>query len=140
MKAIPTLFLSALAALILVSCSNPDRILPKADGRWQNSRIEVQTYLDGVLLSDTAFTNEGYTNFNSDGTGFTEDNSGNNTGNFSWSVSDDVLTISDDSSTTTATILDISNKTFSTNSVEEGDFLGSTLRVESTSELNRADN
>ncbi len=134
------LLLPLLSVLVLASCTNAEKILPKADGRWENSRVEMKTYLDDSLTSDTAFFNDGFTNFQSDGSGTYEDNSGNITGNFSWSVDDDQLTVTEGTNSLTSTILELNRKSITTFTREEGDLFGATLRAETTLELNRVDN
>lgn len=142
MKTFKAMALAAFVAIALTACNNVEKILPKKDGRWDVSRVEAKTYFSGVLASDTVITDgNGFMVFNSDGTGYTEDENGTKDAgsDFTWTADDDKISVTDSSGTLTSDVLEASKKELMLSlTVEESTILGD-IRVETISTLNRVD-
>lgn len=85
------------------ACSKLDKVLVKKDGVWNiASQKTTSTDGNGTVLLDNTEANTGTLTFNDNGTGVTTDNN-NQTEPFTWSYSDsnEQITITDDDGDTT---------------------------------------
>lgn len=144
MKAFKFLALAAIFGFAFTSCTNVEKILPKKDGRWDVTSVDSKIYFDGVLAVDTVITDgNGFIVFNSDGTGYTEDEARTKDAgsDFTWTADNDQITITDSSDTYTSDVLEASKKEMmlSLTTEEEDPLFGVTIRSESMTTLVRAD-
>ncbi|MEM7036664.1 MAG: hypothetical protein AAF570_06760 [Bacteroidota bacterium] len=97
MKSFKALVAFALVAFVMVSCAKVEKILPKNDGLWNVTTLNVKTYVDGTLDSDTTYNNNGTMMFSEDGTGVITD-AADSTSTFAWAANDDndMVTITQD--------------------------------------------
>lgn len=129
------------AILVLTACTNLEKILPANTGTWNAVSGSVTILEDGTpVTSDSSITNIDVTyQFNEDGSGsYTEDGQ---TTNFTWTYDAEAEQITTDDSGLAITydVLDYTRNTMTLFFPFEIEFLGITIRTESTLNLERAE-
>lgn len=142
MKAFKAFAVLALAAFVMSSCNNIEKILPKKDGVWNVTSATQRDYEDGTLVSTTTETsNLGTYTFNSDGTGVIADDSTSE--NITWSANsdNDQVTIAADGGGLALVydVLESEKKKQKWQTSLEIEILGVVSRTEFEMEMERAD-
>ncbi len=108
MKRITQVIAVMFIAVTLFSCGKTEKVLVKHDGEWNIDKQVTTTTSGGISTTETD-TDYGVATFNENGTGFITYNDGT-TDTFSWSVNDDIISITYDALAVTVdyTILDSS--------------------------------
>lgn len=82
-------------AVTLFSCAKTEKLLVKQDGEWNIDKQTTTTTIGGSSTTETD-TDYGVVTFEENGTGFITYNDGT-TDTFSWTVVDDIISITYDS-------------------------------------------
>lgn len=147
MKSFKAIAITALAAIVFVSCAKVEKILPKKDGIWNVTELSMKVLLDGVTFIDTVMTTDlGTVTFTDDGKAVATQDT--NTTDFTWSADGDNITFTMDdgnggTDTQVWTVVESKSKTQEWSYVDEStDSVGTTTvttRTELNQKLERAD-
>lgn len=119
-QVIAVLFIS----VSLFSCAKTEKVLVKHDGEWNIDKQVTTTTTGGISTTETD-TDYGVATFNENGTGFITYNDGTSD-TFSWSVNDDIISVTYDALATTVdyTIIDSSKDSQHWSGSYSGDIFG----------------
>lgn len=140
MKNLKVLAFAMVAAFALVSCNSVEKILPKKDGTWNNTSVDSKVYIDDVLFLELTLTDSlGSSTFEKDGTGESFDASGTSTGTFTWTATDEEVSLTQDGTTDTFEVLESSKSEQTWYQSETEVDNGVTTRTEVTLKIEKAD-
>ena len=110
-SALKTVFATIILALVVVSCSKVENILPKKDGMWKMASLTIRQDTNNVLFHTSTQSDSLPTVFfDKDLNGYTQDFGSTVKHNFTWSVNSDNDQISVlDSGATKPTVFDITD-------------------------------
>jgi hypothetical protein len=98
MKKLVSLLSLAAIVMVVASCGNVEKILPKKDGTWESGTTTYREYVANTL--DSTYTDNTVTTytFQKDGTGTYSENGTTTVSNFTWSVNadGDIVTLCED--------------------------------------------
>lgn len=134
MKKLLLCSLAVVMITILTSCGKTDKVLVKNDGLWNIDKVTTVTETSGFPTTTDEETDNGTAEFRGDGTGtFTYPDGTSD--EFTWEVSDDVITLEQSGFTFDYTILESSKSEQKWEYSETTDIGGFTSTITITIEL-----